>query len=34
MKFKKTDIDGCYIIEPESFTDARGVFRRHFDAEE
>jgi len=34
MKFTKTDIVGCFIIEPEPFTDERGVFRRHFDSEE
>ncbi len=34
MKFKKTDIEGCYVIAPEPFADDRGVLRRHFDAEE
>jgi len=34
MKFKETDIKGCFVIEPEILVDNRGVFRRHFDAEE
>jgi len=33
MKFKETEIKGCFIIESELFNDGRGVFRRHFDAE-
>jgi len=34
MIFKKTGIEGCFIIEPKTFVDNRGVFRRHFDADE
>lgn len=34
MIFKKTEIEGCFVIEPEPFKDHRGVFRRHFDANE
>ena len=30
MKFKKTKIEGCLIIEPEPFVDVRGQFRRNF----
>ena len=30
MKFHEQKLLGVYIIEPESFTDDRGVFRRHF----
>ena len=30
MKFKKTSIEGCFIIAPEPFSDRRGQFRRHF----
>lgn len=26
-------IPGAYILKPDTFTDSRGVFRRHFDAE-
>lgn len=33
MKFKTTKIPGCYVIEPEPFTDNRGILRRHFDAD-
>ena len=33
MKFNKTEIDGCFIIEPSIFSDKRGVLRRHFDAD-
>ncbi len=33
LKFKKTEIGGCYIIEPEIFGDNRGVLRRHFDSD-
>lgn len=33
MKFKKTKIAGCYVIEPEPFIDNRGILRRHFDAD-
>jgi dTDP-4-dehydrorhamnose 3,5-epimerase len=34
VKFKGTDIQGCFVIEPEPFVDDRGMFRRHFDANE
>lgn len=34
MKFHKQKIKGVYLIEPESFVDDRGVFRRHFDFNE
>ena len=34
MIFKETNIQGCFLIEPEPFADNRGVFRRHFDATE
>ena len=30
MKFHEQKLLGVYIIEPDSFTDDRGVFRRHF----
>ena len=30
MKFFKQKLPGVFIIEPESFVDDRGVFRRHF----
>ena len=30
MKFHEQKLLGVYIIEPESLTDDRGVFRRHF----
>ena len=30
MIFHKQKIEGVYLIEPESFKDERGVFRRHF----
>ena len=30
MKFHEQKLLGVYIIEPESITDDRGVFRRHF----
>jgi dTDP-4-dehydrorhamnose 3,5-epimerase len=30
MKFYKQKIQGVYLIEPTSFSDDRGVFRRHF----
>lgn len=34
MKFKELDIAGAWLIEAESFSDDRGVFRRHFCQEE
>ncbi len=34
MKFKETEIQGCFLIEPEPFADNRGMFRRHFDSTE
>ena len=34
LRFKKTEIEGCYIVEPEVFSDFRGILRRHFDTEE
>jgi len=34
MKFIKQDIDGLFIVEPNLFTDERGVFRRSFCEEE
>lgn len=30
MKFFEQDVSGVFIIEPESFIDERGIFRRHF----
>mgnify|MGYP006423753365 FL=1 len=30
MKFYEQKLAGVYIIEPEPFSDDRGVFRRHF----
>jgi len=30
MKFKELDILGAWRLEPEMFSDERGVFRRHF----
>lgn len=30
MKFFEQKLPGVFIIEPESFVDDRGVFRRHF----
>jgi dTDP-4-dehydrorhamnose 3,5-epimerase len=30
MKFIRQTLEGVYIIEPEAFTDERGLFRRHF----
>lgn len=30
MKFHKQKINGVYLIEPEPFTDNRGIYRRHF----
>lgn len=30
MKFYKQKITGVYLIEPESFIDNRGIYRRHF----
>lgn len=34
MKFRELDIAGAWLIEPELFSDERGVFRRHFCSEE
>ncbi len=34
LKFKKTKIEGCYVIEPEMFSDKRGILRRHFGTDE
>lgn len=34
MKFYRQKISGVYLIQPEPFTDKRGVFRRHFDQKE
>ncbi|HTJ57027.1 MAG TPA: dTDP-4-dehydrorhamnose 3,5-epimerase [Devosiaceae bacterium] len=33
MKFKETEIVGCFIIEPEARGDHRGFFARLFDTE-
>lgn len=34
MKFIEAGLEGVWLIEPLVFTDERGVFRRHFCAEE
>ena len=34
MKFRELPLSGVWLIEAEPFTDERGVFRRHFCAEE
>lgn len=34
MKFYQQKIKGVYLIEPEPFTDKRGMYRRHFAKEE
>jgi dTDP-4-dehydrorhamnose 3,5-epimerase len=34
MKFVELGLRGVWLIEPEVFADERGVFRRHFCAEE
>jgi dTDP-4-dehydrorhamnose 3,5-epimerase len=34
MKFIKTDVDGCFVIEPDRFDDDRGYFSRIWDAKE
>jgi dTDP-4-dehydrorhamnose 3,5-epimerase len=34
MKFTELEISGAWLIEPEPQIDERGVFRRHFCAEE
>lgn len=34
MKFHEQKIKGVFIIEPEPFTDERGMFRRHFCSDE
>lgn len=34
MKFTELGLKGVWLIEPEVFADDRGVFRRHFCAEE
>lgn len=34
MKFIELGLQGAWLIEPVLFTDERGVFRRHFCAEE
>jgi len=34
MKFTQLDIPGAWLIEPTLVSDERGVFRRHFCAEE
>ena len=34
MKFQELGLPGVWLIEPELFKDERGVFRRHFCAEE
>ncbi len=31
MKFRGTELPGCFIIEPNKFADDRGMFRRQFD---
>ncbi len=33
MKFKTTEIPGCYVVASKLFVDSRGVFRRHFDVD-
>ena len=30
MKFTKQKLNGLYVIEPEPYTDERGMLRRHF----
>jgi dTDP-4-dehydrorhamnose 3,5-epimerase len=30
VKFVRQKLQGVYVIEPEPFTDERGLFRRHF----
>lgn len=34
MKFQELGLQGAWLIEPELFSDERGVFRRHFCSEE
>jgi dTDP-4-dehydrorhamnose 3,5-epimerase len=34
MKFHKQTIEGVFLVEPAPFKDERGVFRRHFCAQE
>jgi dTDP-4-dehydrorhamnose 3,5-epimerase len=34
MKFAQTKIEGCFVIEPQPHVDDRGIFRRHFCADE
>ena len=34
MKFAELDLPGVWLIEPEPFTDERGMFRRHFCVDE
>lgn len=34
MKFRQLDIGGVWLIEPDLYSDERGVFRRHYCREE
>jgi dTDP-4-dehydrorhamnose 3,5-epimerase len=34
MRFIQTDVDGCFVIEPDRFDDDRGFFSRIWDAKE
>lgn len=34
MKFSELGLSGVWLIEPEAYSDSRGVFRRHFCARE
>lgn len=34
MRFTPTDVDGCWVVDLEPFTDDRGVFARTFDVDE
>ncbi len=34
MIFTETNLDGCFIVEPEPFADDRGWFARYFDGDD
>jgi len=34
VKFLATDVDGCFVVEPEPHVDERGFFARTFSADE
>ena len=34
MKFNETNVDGCFVVEPDRFDDERGFFARIWDSKE